>query len=171
MSKTKVIIQPDADGLASLLFPEGPDSDAALELRQFVLNRLAEAYLKPVVNTPEFQDALSDVKAKIVAVVRDEYLVKTSSGWGDRYVIKPEIEKQVSTAVRQATSALIKEAVNGAVADINTRVASQFSEIDANVKEIAAAQAKRTNERFEEAGFEKRLDAAVERYFAKKFTK
>jgi hypothetical protein len=99
-------IQPSADELEKILFPDGPDTPYALEIRQNVVEEIGRRHLKSVVNMPDF---------KVMARRLDEEATKLLL---DTYATSEGRTLRLNAAARQLFALEIDAAMKEAVKEV-----------------------------------------------------
>jgi len=148
----KIIVQPDADEFAKLLFPGGPDSETALELRQSIAAELARRYLKDVVNTPTFKQRAAQIDQAAV----NELMATYAQGEGRGI--------RLNQAARELIGKEIEAAFAEQKAPIMAAVQQVLAKVDRDVTDNIASHKRAFYVRIDEVDLQKMVDKAVAKY-------
>jgi DNA-binding protein YbaB len=106
----------------------GGDTQAELDIRQQVVNRFAEKYLKPLVLTKEFNEARESlervVQEKIVQLVG---AYKTGC-FSRQVVLNPETRQAVEKHAKDSVEELIQSAASKAIEDVEKKYGVRIEE-------------------------------------------
>lgn len=132
----QIVITLGIDALERVL---GGDSEAAVEIRNTIVQQFASRHLKAIANSEVVRQVGATIEAAVVEAVQEE-VGKKAPGFGGKWTFKKEVKDALHEEVRLSISTKVREEVQTAVqAALDTVKPDIARRVEAAVdKEIAA---------------------------------
>lgn len=123
-------VYPDVNELAAILMPDGPDSETGLVVRKEIMNQFAGAYLKRIINDPQFSADLKKtaeaLNQEATSVVRAEFMERMAGEWRLREIVRQQIQGAVRDSFHTVVRDVIAEQVTPGTKRAEEAIAARF---------------------------------------------
>ena len=107
--------------LAAILMPDGPDSETGLAVRKDIMNQFAGAYLKRIINDPQFAAEMkktADVlNQDATSAVRADFMERLNGTWR----LRESVRAHVLERIRESFYVVVKEAIDDQAMPVTKR--------------------------------------------------